>query len=352
MNKFELFDLIGETDENYVLAADMTAKRARPRWPAWAACAACAALIIGAYPVYHALRPQPLHSYTVVEGTVAGITAQSIMKEPFTGGGELAPIPEPTRGSGPDTVPSGDMGPEDGDSYDAPGDAPVEEDPYNQYNSLFENAHLDQYPEWYGGAYIDYTVLGEPSKLVVCIVDGFRTPELEQQIAEWCGEGVWTYRDVKYSRGYLQELMYRLNGDRFLTVVEADKAVTGYGVYEDGNCIRMDCRDIPSDATLAALAEFDPDGDAILVQVHTGQTVNTDTMKGPAHDRPAADPVVPGDRIAPTDGSAALPGGAQEDGAQETPPDGAERVQPVQYDTLPAVVDPPEAKYDLLPLEE
>ena len=123
MNKHELFDLIGEADEDYVLAADKTAKRARPRWRTWAACAACAALVIGAYPVYNALRPQPLHGYTVVENSVNGITeytTQSTIKAPFTGGGgEPAPIPDPTdplRGSGPDAAPSGDMGPEDGAS--------------------------------------------------------------------------------------------------------------------------------------------------------------------------------------------------------------------------------------------
>lgn len=349
MNKHELFDLIGEADEDYVLAADRPVKRARPRWQIWAACAACAALVIGAYPLYNALRPQPLHSYTVVEGAVNGITAQSTMKEPFpgTGGqGDIAPIPEATG-------PAEDQGTLDGDSYDAPADdVPVDKAPYAQYNNLFENAHLDQYPEWYGGAYIDYTTLGEPSKLVVCIVDGFRTPELEQQIAEWCGEGVWTFQDVKYSRGYLQELMERLNSSQFLTVTKADTAVMGWGVYEDENCIRMDCRDIPSDATLAALAEFDPTGDAIQVRVMTGQTVNTDIVKGPPPAEVATESVAPEDRADPIDGSAALPGGAQEDGAQETPPDGEETGVPAQYDAPSGIIELPEAKADPLPLEE
>ena len=57
MNKHELFDLIGEANEDYVNAADVPAKRARPRWRTWAACAACAALVLGAYPAYRALTP-------------------------------------------------------------------------------------------------------------------------------------------------------------------------------------------------------------------------------------------------------------------------------------------------------
>lgn len=329
MNKHELFDLIGEANEDYVNAADVPAKRARPRWRTWAACAACAALVLGAYPAYRALTPTPLHGYTVAEGNGGGpYDDQSIVKTPGgdvpgQGAPDVPPAPDPNsdppRGSGPDAGP--DI---DGNQYS--GDVPVEQAPYDQYNSLFENAHLDKYPEWYGGAYIDYTDSGEPSKLVVCIVDGFHTPELEQQIAEWCGEGVWTYRDVKYSRGYLQDLMERLNGSEFLTVTKEDPAVSGFGVYEQDNCIRMDCRAVPNDATLAALAKLDPDGDAIQVRVFTGQTINTDIAKGPA------------------------PGGAQEDQPadkpSETPPDGVETAAPAQYDVQPALLtELPEVKY-------
>lgn len=180
-------------------------------------------------------------------------------------------------GSGPEAGESAD-----GASYSVPyTDAPVDQAPYDQYNNLFANAHLDEYPAWYGGAYVDHTDSGEPSRLVVCIVDGFRTPDLEQQIAGWCGEGVWAYQDVKYSRGYLQSLMEQLNSSQFLSVIEKDSAVMGFGVYEEENCIQMDCRSVPSDATLTALAELDPDGDAIQVRVASEQDIHTDTVKGP-----------------------------------------------------------------------
>lgn len=332
MNKHELFDLIGEADEAYVNAADAPAKRARPRWRTWAACAACAALIIGAYPAYRALAPTPLHGYTVVEGNGGGSYDQSTVKTPGgdvpgQGAPDVPPAPNPE--SDPVYAPS----PTDPPRGSGP-DAPVEEGPYNQYNNLFENARLDEYPEWYGGAYNNYED-GVPVKLVVCIVDGFHTPELEAQITDWCG-GELIFKDVKYSRGYLQSLMERMNGSEFLAVTKEDPAVSGCGVYEQDNCIRMDCRAVPNDATLAALARLDPDGDAIQVRVFSGQTVNTDIVKGPA------------------------PGGAQKDQPQadpdepsETPPDGTETAAPAQYDAQPALLtEPPEAEYDLLPPKE
>ncbi len=327
MKNHELLDLIGGVNEECVLAAGSSVVRPRFRWKALAACAACAALALCAVPVWRMAHTgqdlpkdaaAPLHAYTVVDGTGGAVNTEGgEIKAAFPGtrgGGDIAPIPEaagPAAASGEaetggDPEKGGDAGADiDGAYYNASsGDAPVEEDPYNQYNNLFENARLDQYPEWYGGAYIECTALGESSKLVVCIVDGFHTAELEQQIAEWCGEGVWTYRDVKYSRGYLQELMERLNGSQLLAVMEEDKAVSGWGVYEEDNCIQMDCNGVPNDATLAALARLDPDGDAIRVRVFAGQTVNADIVKGP---EPAADP-----EPVPDGGSIPVPGGARD----------------------------------------
>lgn len=46
MNPAELLELIGEVNEDYVLAADQPNRRARPRWVGLAACAVCAALAL------------------------------------------------------------------------------------------------------------------------------------------------------------------------------------------------------------------------------------------------------------------------------------------------------------------
>lgn len=348
MKNHELLDMIGDVKEDYVLEAGNNMVKPRFRWKTLAVCAACAALIVAAYPAFQAAHPQGvdsysglldeaagpaaapedaqgpgLHSYIVMEDGGGSVSTYGEYKA-GAGGALPAPMPPESAVSG-GSAQEGDAGPDmDGANYGGSGqDVPVEQAPYDQYNSLFENARLDQYPEWYGGAYIDYTTLGEPSKLVVCIVEGFHTPELEQQIAEWCGEGVWTYRDVKYSRGYLQTLMERLNDSEFLDVIALDKTASGCGVYEQENCIRMDWSAVPSDDALAALAQLDPEGDAIQIRVFTGRTVITDAVKGPASE-PATDPV---------------PGGAQEFPAEKTPA-GEESFLPAaaetaQYDTLP-----------------
>lgn len=294
MKNYELLDMIGQVNEDYVQAADAGVVRPRLRWKALAACAACAALIAAAYPAFMASRPDsfdqnaalPLHPYTVMEGGGGEVLTQKGEVKAPAGGTAPAPAPGAEAAiNGADAGGSfvyGDGPGADGDSYSASSqDAPVEEGPYDQYNSLYENARLDQYPDWYGGAYNDYNSSGEPAKLVVCVVEGFRTPELERQIAAWCGGGEQIYRDVKYSRGFLQTLMERLNSSEFLEIAEGDGAASSCGVYEEDNCIRMDCHDIPGEAVLAALAELDPDGDAIQIRVFAGQTVNPYAAKGP-----------------------------------------------------------------------
>lgn len=480
MNKYELFDLIGEAEEKYVDAADIPAKRARPRWRTWAACAACAALLAGAYPAYRALAPgrPPLHGYTVEDGSGLTAVPEDTVKAPAGSGTDAPasePVPQPdqphtprltidlaqvavneltgdqpqgalradfhlthqevvwgqdeieawfgktdftpafvpedlipARGNntatvftrdgevaidllrlgfyvdyyedgGPKstdecvyargfnlsvsrhsthpfrdwavhepTVETSDIagtdvtvthksypyGPYDPDTHEPSGyydwysaeftldglnyeitaqrltleevvsvcasivtggtdfavqpprgdgpDAPADRAPYRQYNSLLENANLDQDPpEWYGGAYFQYED-GVPVRLAICIVEGYHTAELQNQIWAWCGAGELSFPSVKYSRGYLQALMERMNGADFLAVTKEDPAVSGWGVYEDGNCVRVDCSAVPSDVTLAALAELDPDGDAIQVRVLAGLKADPDIVKGPA----------------------------------------------------------------------
>lgn len=270
MKNYELLDMIGQVNEDYVQAADAGAARPRFRWKTLAACAACAALIAACPAAFQAAsrdRSTPaLHPYIVMEGGGGNILTRQ-EKEITSPASGAAAVPEASmpvyQAHGEDS--GGDI---DGAHYNVPGqDVPVEQEPYDQYNNLYENARLDQYPNWYGGAYIDHSSSGEPSRLVVCIVDGFHTQELEQQIAEWCGEGVWTYRDVKYSRGFLQSLMERLNSSDFLDLIDPDNAALAWGVYEQENCVKMEWRTIPSDAALAELARLDPDGDAIRVQV-------------------------------------------------------------------------------------
>ena len=340
MKNHELLDLIGDVNEDYVQAADGKVIRPKFRWKAVAACAACAVLVLGAYPAYQAAHP-PLHSYTVLEG--GGMTTQGDVKAPA--GGTF----------GPGIIPGGayvgnDRGETgiDGTEYTVPGqDAPAQEKAAAQYQGLLQGLggqggyEPEAYPGWYGGAWIDNSFYPE-AKLAVAIVDGFRTDELEARIEEW-GGGEVVFKDVKYSRSYLDQLMEPISQ----VLEEADMdLLCGFGVDVMENCLGVDIhsdgKDIPKEV-LAKLAQFDPDGDAIRVRLFTGKvdTLTDETVKGPApapaapDEQPVPAVIEDGDQIyhgedAPAD---AIPGGASPVG--ELPQAKGEDIQPARHDLLP-----------------
>ena len=176
----------------------------------------------------------------------------------------------------------------------------------------------------------------------MALVDGFRTDELEAQIEEWCG-GEVVFKDVKYSRSYLDQLMEPISQ----VLEEADMdLLCGFGVDVMENCLGVDIhsdgKDIPKEV-LAKLAQFDPDGDAIRVRLHTGRldTLTDETVKGPApapaapDEQPVPAVIEDGDQIyhgedAPAD---AIPGGASPVG--ELPQAKGEDIQPARHDLLP-----------------
>ncbi len=340
MKNHELLDLIGDVNEDYVQAADGKVIRPKFRWKAVAACAACAVLVLGAYPAYQAAHP-PLHSYTVLEG--GGMTTQGDVKAPA--GGTF----------GPGIMPGGayvgnDRGETgiDGTEYTVPGqDAPAQEKAAAQYQGLLQGLggqggyEPEAYPGWYGGAWIDNSFYPE-AKLAVAIVDGFRTDELEVRIEEWCG-GEVVFKDVKYSRSYLDQLMEPISQ----VLEEADMdLLCGFGVDVMENCLGVDIhsdgKDIPKEV-LAKLAQLDPDGGAIRVRLFTGRldTLTDETVKGPApapaapDEQPVPAATEDGDQIyhgedAPAD---AIPGGASPVG--ELPQTKGEDIQPARHDLLP-----------------
>lgn len=340
MKNHELLDLIGDVNEDYVQAADGKVIRPKFRWKTIAACAACAVLVLGAYPAYQAAHP-PLHSYTVLEG--GGMTTQGDVKAPA--GGTF----------GPGIMPGGayvgnDRGETgiDGTEYTVPGqDAPAQEKAAAQYQGLLQGLggqggyEPEAYPGWYGGAWIDNSFYPE-AKLAVAIVDGFRTDELEVRIEEWCG-GEVVFKDVKYSRSYLDQLMEPISQ----VLEEADMdLLCGFGVDVMENCLGVDIhsdgKDIPKEV-LAKLAQLDPDGGAIRVRLHTGRldTLTDETVKGPApapaapDEQPVPAVIEDGDQIyhgedAPAD---AIPGGASPVG--ELPQAKGEDIQPARHDLLP-----------------
>lgn len=330
MTNYELLNIIGEVSEDYVLAADDNVIRPRFRWQTWAVCAACAALIVTAYPAYRAFRPQSpgpdsissledvpaampgsggtliqrpgLHEYTLVEGGMTIMTTEGSAKAPAGGAEEPVPLPEPAQSLWGDLTGGayvGNEGEDAGTADSAYSDVSVQEEALAQADRLLQGLGIDGwnwdlYPDWYGGIWLD----GE--HLTVAIVDGFRTPELEAQIREWCGgTGEILFRTVKYSLAYLEDLKDKVSAlfdqyGRLPSVIDANEMT---------NRVELDIFAMPGDELLAALAELDLEGDAIFIQVFTDRhIIPTDgSAKGPALAAPAVEPTP-----VPADGSAAV----------------------------------------------
>lgn len=357
MTDYELLDMIGEVNEDYVLAADSNVVRPRFRWKALAACAACAVLALGAYPAYRAANP-PLHNYTLMENSADSVDTvkewDDLAKAPAGGvqdgpdADEVPPVltaptaPEAASGwtdrggeKGEESAVSGGF---DGAKYWV-GDAPVQEAAL-WYDALLQTMRLEENPEWFGGAWIAGDRL-----LAVAIVDGFRTTELEAEIQEAAGAGaVLQFSTVKYSMEFLNGLM-----EPTTRALEDTGLCAGVGVDVMDNCLGVDLYSdgaaVPDDI-LARLAHLDPDGDAIRVRLFTGKldALTDEAVKGSTSDVPLATPAltkddaphptpVDGDKVyhsedAPAD---AVPGGAY---AGE-PPQAKEEGRQVHYDLLP-----------------
>ena len=323
MKDYELLDMIGEVNEDYVREADGNVVRPRFRWKTLAACAACAALALGAYPLYQAANP-PLHGFTQMDKNEA-LTEEGagLFKAPFEeiqdGPTADSRVDEAPPVLGAPTAPGdasirsdkgGGPGAESaiGGSTEAKGwaeDVPMQEAAL-WYDALLHTFRLEENPEWYGGAWIAGDQL-----LAVAIVDGFRTPELEAEIKEAAGEGaVLQFSTVKYSMEFLNGLM-----EPAARALEGSGLGFVIGVDVTANCLGVDLYSggaaIPDDI-LARLAHLDPDGDAIRVQVFTEAPIS------PGGDAPLSTP---------------SPGGRQE--ASDDLPETKEAEQPDYYGPFP-----------------
>ena len=327
MKNYELLDMIGDVNEDYVLAADSNVVRPRFQWAALAACAACAALVLCAYPLWQGGKsdsstadtalpagdaaPQ-LHSYTVVEGGALATYDESggkIAADRFSDILEAAPADEPGAGdtaaaAGPSA--DSDRGEDDltidGAHYGPSGDVPVQASA-EWYDALLRTYRLEENPEWYGGAW-----LAGDELLAVAIVDGFRTPELEAEIKEAAGTGaVLQFSTVKYSMEFLYGLM-----EPATRALDGTGLACGIGVDVAANCLGVDLysdEDAIPDSLLAALAHLDPEGDAIRVRVfvQSMSTLTDEVQKGPALAAPAVEPSIEAEPTpVPADGSAAV----------------------------------------------
>lgn len=333
MTDYELLDMIGEVNEDYVLAADSNVVRPRFRWKALAACAACAALALGAYSAYQAANP-PLHGCTLMENSADSADTvkewDDLAKAPAEGAqdgpaadsdvDEVPPVlsaptaPEAASGwtdrgggKGEESAVGGGYDSCDGTLDTAPApDIPMQEAAL-WYDALLHTMRLEENPEWFGGAWIAGDQL-----LAVAIVNGFRTAELEAEIQKAAGDGaVLQFSTVKYSMGFLYGLM-----EPATRALDGAGLTCGIGVDVAANCLGVDLygvEDVVPDDILARLAHLDPGGDAIRVRVFPSGELS----------------------LVPSGGALATPSPG---GRREAPDDSAgakEGEQPAHYDLLP-----------------
>ena len=343
-------------------------------WKKYTALAACAALMVGAFTVYQAGRPEgktALHSYVTVDG-VTGYVQENVTTA--TGGSEGA-VRDQDTGMTPEDLTAAmlDAGytQEEIDEYqsigyqmtwanwwkfvhqqensegadpfnldslkvfsqkelyvntgalpapntgDLPGgayigDAPSQEEALNAYEELMDRFN-GVYPDWYGGAYIDSS-----GWLVVQLVESKDPADksLELQVLDWTGSDQVMFSSCKYSLAQLKELMDQLNALPGQDMKFRD-VMAGWGIDEKANRIELTLTQV-YDPILVVLAELDPDDDAIYVQVGQRASTDVDIKEG---EEPVSYDVMPGGATVPDD----------EDLIAEEPwYDGA------HYDTLPA----------------
>ena len=174
------------------------------------------------------------------------------------------------------------------------GDAPTQEEAVNAYEKLMGRFN-GQYPDWYGGAYIDNT-----GTLIVQLVEdkdpGDKT--LELQVLDWTDDGRVAFSSCKYSLRYLRDLQ-----DKVVDAMSELDLFSSCGANEKRNRLDLELTSV-TDKALALLAELDPDDDAIYVQV--GQRAVADVgrdVREPAiiGEDPAVRHVMPGGTPVPDD---------------------------------------------------
>lgn len=223
----------------------MAALRPRRSRAGYLAAAVCAALVLCACPVYRSLTaPPPQHSYVLLDPgePYVDTAGDNSCAEENSSAPEDAPVDEP-----PDSAPN--PGPAPNPPYQGAGISA-----YQCLMSHFGGGSKPDYPDWYGGAY-----LNEEGRLTVLVVKGF-TPDLPESLrnssAVVIGEA-----PVKYSLAHLRDLQERA-GDAMWELGVFDSC----GVSQEANQVNLTIREASREA-LAVLAEIDPEDDAIYVAV-------------------------------------------------------------------------------------
>ena len=169
-------------------------------------------------------------------------------------------------------------------------DAAAQEDAAAAYQNLMARFAADwgpgEYPDWYGGAYID------PSgALIVNLVEAHDSADktLALQIQDWAG-GPVGFGSVKYSLSYLR----RLQEQAFDAMYELGLSV-GCGVDEEAGRVVLTLSSV-TDEALALLAELDPEDDAILVLAGPFAQDGSGVIQPGGEEDPTVDKVISADQ--------------------------------------------------------
>lgn len=323
--KHEIFDSMkSQLNPSLQAQAELKETLSRPAqrkpipWGRYVAVAACLTLALCAIPagqagLFAANQPRQ-HSYTKLTEAYRPMVEQ---KSPVDGGGAEATTQTGSELPGGAFVGGGDVAVQPGaEAYDRLMEG---------MGMLDEDA---QYPDWYGGAYI-----GSDGGLTVLLVDDKNPGDksLELQVLEWIDNAPVAFTSAKYSHAYLSGLLDKLDEELPQLVEEG-----GWSLNTADNCIDLNITFPVDTKVLTALAELDPDDDAIRVNAYTEKAHKFQFELKPGEDAPAKvklgeDPVPGGD----VDGN----------------PDGYEAPTKTAPAELPAEKEQP-AHYDLLPLEE
>lgn len=323
MNK-DLFDSMQKqmrpSPEVRAVLAEKLAQPVKRRIPVrkYAAVAACAALVIGGLSVYSLYQDQArwmlitrnfhrdvivstqhLHSYVLVDGLDTGISLNgedaTVEFNEETGAEDIYYSGAPERDSGTpsatETAPAPGRDTHDGHFYISQDEAiKLYDILWNHFCEKYsqqEETFNPNWPDWYGGGYLNNDRSDHIARLTLVLVEDYDTPALRQEIYDFLGSDHVDFQTGKYALSYLLDLQKKISDHPVIREVFASS-----GTDEENNRLNLTLTEV-TDVILMALAELDPDDDAICVQ--TGRRITLDV----AVEDPA--PIMPGGAVVPED---------------------------------------------------
>lgn len=298
MNK-DLFDSMQQqmnpSPEVRAVLSERLARPVKRRIPVrkYVAVAACAALVIGSVLVYRLYQDQEKwmlitknfhrdaqvlhpHSYVLMDGLETGIATEDAAAELYTedaieGGTEdNSGINEneryhiyPSYPSATESAPTSGTG--------AQNDRPFlsQDEAIKLYDILCSHLRSrygrqenfsPNWPDWYGGGYLDNDRPDHISRLTLVLVKDYDTPELRQEIYDFLGSDHVDFQSGKYALSHLLDLQKKIIDYPVIRAVFASSWTD-----EESNRLNLTLTEV-TDEALLALAELDPEDDAIYVQ--------------------------------------------------------------------------------------